>query len=149
MKSFVFSLHALLDMKETVRDQLQAECTAAEAQLDRALNMMMCLERTWEAESEKYERKVRVGITPQDLETYSTYFAVLQEKVASAAQEVAQAQEAVSRKQTALVELFKEIKILEKLRQKQYCEYLADVEKHESSVQEDILSFQVTESVEK
>jgi len=147
MKNFVFSLHALLEMKEVFKDKVQAEHVAAEAALDKALETMTCLERTWEKENEQYEQIVKKGISPMDLETYSLYFEELQEMVVAAAQEVSHAQEDVSRKQEALIELFKEIKILEKLRQKQYGEYLSEVKKQENNINEDILSFNVTESV--
>lgn len=147
MKSFVFSLHALLEMKKTFKDKMQAEHAAAEAALDKALETMACLENTWEKENGKYGEIVKDGISPLDLETYSLYFEELQQMVTVAAQEVSHAQEDVNRKQEALVELFKEIKILEKLRQKQYNEFLSEVKKQENSVSEDILSYNVTESV--
>lgn len=145
MKKFVFSLYALFEMKKTQKDQLQTEYAEAEALLDQALREKAALDKVCADESERYEAKVKKGITAGDIGAHAVYFADLREKIAAAAGHAAFAQEEAARKQTALIEVFKEVKSLEKLRQKQYREYLMEGAKRETSICEDILSFQVTE----
>ena len=146
MKKFIFSLNALYDVKKTLRDKIQAEYAAAEAAYRAAVRKKEELERTLDEKKEEYEQKARQGMTVGDLLGYDIYFEELQGQIVAAEKEADRALAEVNRKRNELVAVFKEIKVLEKLYEKQYGEYLKELEKSESKAIEDIVSFKVTDS---
>lgn len=144
MKKFSFTLDSLFELKKAQKDQRQKEFAEAKARLEKAMHEKDSLEKTYTDENEKYEKKVNKGVTAGDIEFYAIYFKDLRGKIAAAACEIARAQEEAGAKQEALVEAFKEIKSLEKLRDKQYEEYLTEEAKQESKLREDILAFDLS-----
>ena len=56
------------------------------------------------------------------------------------------AQKAADEKREELVSIFKEIEVLKKLKQKQYQEYLKEMDKKEKSVLDDIMSFNISDT---
>lgn len=146
MKKFVFTLNALFDVKKTQKDKLQAELGAAEAAHRAAVEKKAGLESTLDHKKEEFEKKASGGMTVSDLTGYDYYFEEMQERIKTAGKEVDKAQREVNQKRNELVSVFKEIKVLEKLYEKQYSEYLKDMEKSETKAVEDIVSFKVTDS---
>lgn len=143
MKKFIFSLDVLLQIKKTLKDKLQTEHAAAAGALDKALRIKVCLDKVLMDEAENYEAKVKNGIFVGDIQAHAIYMEELQEMIAAATHDVTRAQEEVNRKQAALLEIFKEIRVLEKLRRKQYLEYLTEEKKQETNAREDMLSYHV------
>lgn len=145
MKRFVFSLDALFELKKGLKDRLQAEYAAAERALDKALCVKVALDKVYLDESERYERKAVSGITAGDAAAHVIYFEELQKAIVTATGEVERAREDVDRKQSLLLEIHKEVKALEKLRRKQYLEYLAEEEKREAVVRDELVAFSIAE----
>jgi flagellar FliJ protein len=146
MKKFVFTLNALYEVKKTLRDKLQGEYAAAEALYRAALHKKEELERTLDVKKEEYEVRARKGMTVGDLLGYDIYFEELQGQIKAAEKEVGRALLEANRKRGELVAVFKEIKVLEKLYEKQYGEYLKELEKSESKTMEDIVSYKAADS---
>ncbi len=146
MKKFVFTLNALYEVKKTQRDKIQAEYAAAEAAYRAAVEKKDTLEKTLDEKKEEHEIKARNGMTVGDLLGYDNYFEELQGRIKAASNEVDRALRAVNQKRNELVTIFKEIKVLEKLYEKQYGEYLKELEKSETKAVDDILSFNVTDN---
>ena len=146
MKKFVFSLGALYEVKKTQRDRLQGEYAAAEEAHRAAVRKKESLERTLEEKKAEYELKARNGITVADLLGYDNYFEEQLGLIKTAEKDVEKALAEANRRRDALIAVFKEIKVLEKLYEKQYSEYLKEIEKSESKTLEDIVSFNVTDS---
>ena len=145
MKKFTFSLSALYDVKKTQRDKLQGEHAAAAAVHRAAVERKESLEKTLHEKKEEYELKAKNGMTVSDLLGYDNYFEELQGEIKTAGMDIERALQEVNRKMNELVAVFKEIKVLEKLYEKQYSEYLKDMEKSETKAVEDIVSFKVTD----
>jgi flagellar FliJ protein len=146
MKKFVFSLSALFDVKKTLRDKLQGEYAAAEAAYRAAVEKKEALEKTLDEKKEEYEVKTKKGMTVGDLQGYDAYFEEMQGRIKAAARDVEKALREANQKRSELVAVFKEIKVLEKLYEKQYNEYLKELEKSETKAVEDIVSFKVTDN---
>lgn len=144
MKKFTFSLNALFEVKKTMKEKAQADYAAAQAALDDALCVKVALDKIYVDESDRYQKKVANGITAGDMEAHSIYFEELREMIGAAERDVNRLQETVKSRQTVLIEIFKEIKVLEKLRQKQYLEHLTQQEKQDVTIREDLLAFSIT-----
>ena len=145
MKKFVFSLNALYEVKKTQKDRLQAEFAAAEAAHRVAAQKKADLEKTLDDKKEEFEKKASNGITVSELNGYDAYFEEMQERIKAAGKEVDRTLREVNQRRNELVAVFKEIKVLEKLYEKQYSEYLKEFEKSETKAVEDIVSFKVTD----
>lgn len=146
MKKFVFSLSALYEVKKTLKDKIQAEYAAAEAIYKAAAEKKLNLELTLDKKREEYEYKARSGMTVGDMQGYIVYFVEMQEQIKAAEYEAERALKEANHKRNELISVFKEIKVLEKLYEKQYGEYLKDLGKSETKTVEDIMSFKITET---
>lgn len=146
MKKFVFSLNALFEVKKTQKNKLQAEFAAAEAAYRVAVEKKAELEKTLDDKKEEFEVKAANGMTVSDLQGYDAYFEEMQDRIKAAGKEVDRALREANQKRNELVAIFKEIKVLEKLYEKQYSEYLKEFEKSETKAVEDIISYKVTDS---
>lgn len=146
MKKFVFSLGALYEVKKTLKDKIQAEYAAAEAIYKAAAERKLNLEWTLDKKREEYEYKARSGMTVGDMQGYIVYFVEMQEQIKAAEYEAERALKEANHKRNELISVFKEIKVLEKLYEKQYVEYLKDLRKSETKTVEDIMSFKITEN---
>ncbi len=146
MKKFVFPLNSLYELKKTLKDKIQGEYAAAEAALSKAIEEKAILDRTFSEKSEEYEAKLKAGMIVSDIQSYVNFFEELQELIRTAQTVVIRAQGLADAKREELVEVFKEIEVLKKLKQKQYQEYLKEEEKKEKSILDDIMSFNITDA---
>lgn len=146
MKKFSFTLQALYDVKKTQKDKLQAEYAAAYANYIAALEMKNKLEKTLSDKTTEYESKARNGMTVSGLNGYALYFEDLRGQVKEAERASDKAFREANNKRDELTAVFKEIKVLEKLFEKQYGDYLKEFEKSETKAVEDIVSFKTTEN---
>lgn len=148
MKKFVFQLDALFKIKAAQKEKLQKEYSEAEISRINAVRKKELLEKKMEDENTGYQARVKKGMTAGEIGANSVFFEDLQKQQKTAEADAKRAGENAERKQRELLEIFREIKTLEKLREKQYEAYLAEAEKREESVIEDILSFNLEKNAE-
>ncbi|UOO37328.1 flagellar export protein FliJ [Oscillospiraceae bacterium CM] len=146
MKKFMFSLGALYDVKKAEKDARQAQFAAATAALEAAKARKEALEKTHKEKKAQYEQQAKAGMTVSDFKGYAVYFEELLETIQKAGREVDRAAREVEARRGELVAVHKEIKVLEKLYDKQYAEYVKEFEKSETKTVDDIVSYNVTES---
>jgi len=144
MKKFVFQLDALYSIKKTLKDKLQAEYAEAEAILESAVLKKDRMEKTIEEESEKFKAKARSGIAVYEIQTNEAFLEDLLKQHKAAVADTERARRNAERKRNELLGVFQETKALEKLRDRQYKEFLVQAEKHEMNVVEDILSYNIS-----
>jgi len=144
MKKFVYSLDPLYKVKTTMKEKLQTEYMAAESAFGEAYRKRQQIQETLNEETQKFETKVKdSGITAGDMLTYGLFFEDLQDREIAAAKDLERAKKNASRKRAELTGVFREVKMIEKLREKQYEEYRLEEEKKEKSVIEDLLAYNV------
>jgi flagellar FliJ protein len=144
MRKFVFTLYPLYQLKKTMKDKIQAEYSAAEAALAEKTRIRDSLENKLREERQAFETKMKQGMAISKIKLYLLYFDELQERIKLAQEDVKRAQIEVSRKKAELIAAHKEIKVLEKLYEKQYAEHLKEEEKREGKILEDVVSFKVS-----
>ncbi len=146
MKRFAFTLAPLLKVREAAKEKLMAEYAEALAALEAANKKKNDLESRFEALTAEYEAQAFGGVKPAQMRAAKLYLEELQEEIRAAEAEVWRAQAKAESKRQELTEVHKEIKTLEKLKEKQYREYLAEAEKQEAKIREDMLAFNVAGS---
>jgi flagellar FliJ protein len=145
MKKFIFQLDTLYKIKTTLRDKLQTEYAEAETALGNAVRRKERLEKEIDDESATYEARAKKGMTVSAIRLSSTFLEELGRLHRTAVAEADRARQNAEQKRSELLGVFQDIKALEKLREKQYEEYLADEEKRETNRIEDIISFSISE----
>ena len=148
MKKFKFTLQTLFDVKQSLKEKLQAEYAAAEAAYQAAMEKLTSLVRTFEEEMDTFEARSREGIAAHELASAAAYHEDLLVRIRRAEAEVARTLKIAEGKREELVTVHKELKVLEKLYEKQHAEYLKELEKDEAKALDSILSFQQTEEKE-
>lgn len=148
MKKFVFPFDSLYRVKQSLKDKLQAEYYAAEAELRKAIEKRDGLLAIRKEETEAYEAIAVQGISPGTIEAYSDFFNELENMISLASKQVDIARRKAEQKRSELAEIYKEVKALEKLRERKYADYLDEQQKAEAVVIQDILSFKVTNAEE-
>ncbi len=135
-----------MKVREAEKERLMAEYAEAEAALNAALGRKKQLENSHSVLCAEYETQAAAGVRPAEMRAVKLYLEELQARIKAAALEAGQAKLRLENKRLELTEVHKEIKALEKLREKQYREYLAEAEKQEVKIREDILAFNVAEA---
>lgn len=118
MKKFVFAFDSLYRVKQSMKDKLQAEYYAAETEHRRAVERRDALLATRKKETEAYEGMAADGISPGTIKAYSDFFKELENMISLASRQVDIARKKAERKRSELAEIYKEVKSLEKLREK-------------------------------
>ncbi len=145
MKKFVFTLQGVNDIALATEKQLKIEMQRIEDRLRRVLQEIedTRLEfRTLKARC--FEQMRQDGIESQSLVQYERYF----EKLEAALQVLKQTKTQIEREKEkclqAQIENRKELKTLEKLREKQYQEYLSELRREEEKAIGDLVAYRST-----
>lgn len=144
MKKFAFTLQTVFDYKLTVEKTQKADLAKAEAVLRDLYAADKKLDETFLRNSEARESQLENKTADaQTLEAYDAFFRHLREEKKKLAVKIKNAEAVKLRCQEALIVTMKELKAYNKLRDKQYQEYLKDVAAEEEKELGDIISFSV------
>jgi len=144
MKKFVFTLRTVFDYKLTVEKTQKAALAAAEALLRELYAEDKKLDETFLRNSLAREVELRDKTADtQSLAAYDAYFLYISEEKKKLKIKIINAEAEKLRCQEALIITMKELKAYNKLRDKQYQEYLKDVAAEEEKELGDIISFSV------
>lgn len=145
MKKFVFTLQGVNDIALATEKQLKIEMQRIEDRLRRVLQEIEDTRaefRTLKARC--FEQMRQGGIESQSLVQYERYF----EKLEAALQVLQQTKAQIEREKEkclqAQIENRKELKTLEKLREKQYQEYLSELRREEEKAIGDLVAYRST-----
>ena len=144
MKKFVFTLKTVLEYKLTVEKTQKAALAAAEALLRALYAELQQLNEIFDRNSNARETELLAKTADsQTLQAYDTFFQKLGEEKQELAVRIEKAEAAKLRCQEVLIVTMKELKAYNKLRDKQYQEYLKDVASEDEKELGDIISFSV------
>lgn len=139
MRQFKFSMQSMLALKEAEEKQAKSALAAAMAQVARLEESRLEMVSGLTAETAAFEEKVKRGISAGDYRASCDYFDSVRAAIDSLSGEIAKAQAVQAQKQSALQEIYKDRKTLERLREEQYKEFMKQENLKESKSLEDIL----------
>lgn len=141
MKRFVFSMQALYDVEKAKEKQTLTDYAAAQETL-RILEekAQICRERIVQ-EQAHLDESARCGIFAGAFQNARAYLKGLRQQAASLEQDVLEAREAVEQIQQTLRKIYQDKKALERLRETQYHNFMAEQNAEESKATEDLLIF--------
>lgn len=129
MKRFQFSLEKMLDYKNQVLRNEKNKLAELRQKLDRLVETLNVLREEYARCNRELNEKVQEGITPQDALLRKNYLNTLNDRIKMQMQQVKLAEIRVNDQVAVVVKVSQDISTLEKLKERQYEEYLLEESK--------------------
>lgn len=145
MAKFIFRLEAVLNVKRQKEENIKNELGKAIQRLEAEKQKLARLERSKEEIIAEFNDKTK-KTTVQKLIEFNAYLSLLKSKIIHQKERVNKAVLDVDKIREELVKAVQERKILEKLKEKKYDEYLIEQKKLEQKTNDEIVSYKHKES---
>lgn len=146
MKKFVFELQTLQDMKKKEEDFEKIQLKKIQDQLIELASKLEKLDFELKRTKKCFIEEVANSTKAPKLNQYDNYLKNVAEQILLQKEKI----EAVNRKKAEcldrLIEIQKELKSLDKLKQKKYEEYLKEEARENEKILDDIISFKIAAS---
>jgi len=141
MRKFVFSLESLLKVKTIKKRKLEKDMAKVRQRLEEERNLLNQIKDQKAVIQGKIQKISDDGTKVYDLKEYSSFFQLLCEKIEQQTQKCQQIEKELKSIMAALVDIYNQIDMLEKLKHNQYREYVHELEKVEERALEDLVNF--------
>ncbi len=148
MHKFGFRLESVLKLKTQVEDNAKNNLARAARELENQKNHLNELEHTKDESAKKLTTAVDKGIPVYQVKNYNNFFGLMKNKIINQKENVNNAQNDVDINREALVKAVQERKILEKLKEKKYQEFLIEQNKAEQLLIDELNSFKFKDGSE-
>lgn len=147
MGKFVFKLQAVLNLKKQIESNLKNELGKAVQELERQKKKLKDIELKRAAYYQEINAKSSSGVSVGKLKEFSSYISLLNEKIEYQKNNVKCAQKSVDKYREQLIVAVQERKMMEKLREKKFEEFMKEQQRDEQKIIDEIASFnyQITE----
>ena len=129
MKRFEFSLEKMLDYKDQVLRDEKNRLAELRQKLDNLIQTLNSLRDEFARYNNELNEKTRKGVAPQEVFLRKSYLNALNDRIKMQTQQVKFAQIRVNDQMTVVVKVSQDISTLEKLKERQYEEYLLEESK--------------------
>ena len=146
MKQFVFTLQQWYDMQIGLEKQHKLQISAIETRILECREELHGLLRCFDKTKVEYCGAVSVGMLALRAGDYGRYFESTKQQMAAVQAQIERLEHEKEQWLQKLVRVRREIKLLDKLREKQYKAYLDEVKKENGKQIDDMVSFKVTVS---
>ena len=131
MKRFNFRLQRVLDIKNTIEEAMRRDFLAARAELQKMVDKLKEIVRTLARYQNKLHALEKKGIDLQEINFYYRYFQSLEGQISYQNRMIGIAREEMEKRRSILVEAVKERRILERLKERKFEQYLFEAGKEE------------------
>jgi flagellar export protein FliJ len=144
MKKFVFSLQSWYDMQLGLEKQHKLQIGMIDAKINACRDELAALNHGFDKTKHEYTGEVSQGMAAHRVGHYGSFFDTTKANMAAVTQQIRELEEEKELWMQKLVLVRKDIKLLVKLRENQYSEYLSEVKKHQDKFIDDLVSYKVT-----
>lgn len=141
MKKFKFSLEPLLNVKKGLEKTQKSQIQRIQQEIDIREREAEAIKWDILQLQESLEHELKGKVSAEDLIRYDRYQLKLNEDLKLKLYEIARLTEEMEEIKRALIETTKEIKMLEKLREKQFSQYLYELERDQEKEISDFVTF--------
>ncbi|QNU68388.1 flagellar export protein FliJ [Ruminiclostridium herbifermentans] len=141
MQKFSFRLQSVLKLKEQLEDNAKNNLARATKELETQKFYLEELMNENDASINSLTEEVYEGIPVYRVRLYNNYLSLMKEKIVNQKENVNIAEHNVDTNREALIKAMQERKVLEKLKDKKYDEYLKDQNKAEQVGIDELNSF--------
>ena len=146
MKQFTFTLQQWYDMQVGMEKQHKMEIGALDTQIAVCRDELQALHHCFDKSKNEYCEAVSSGITALRANDYSQYFDHTKLKMSGVHEKINRLEHDKEQLLQKLLRVRREIKLLDKLREKQYKAYLSEAKKQHDKFVDDMISHKVTVS---
>ncbi len=144
MKKFSFTLQSWYDMQLGLEKQHKLELKKCEAELIKRRHDLETLNKAFDRAKHDYCSVVTRGVLATRIKDYGHFFDSNKLAMAVVQSDIARLEREKEQCMQKLIHTRRELKLLDKLREKQYKEYLMDTKKQHDKFVDDLVSFNAT-----
>lgn len=145
MAKFIFKLQSVLNLRKQKEDSIKNELANATRKLEAEKRKLSELETMLEDTVREFNEKTK-KTTVHELIEFNEYLSLLNSRIKTQKENVNNAAQYVDKVREELVKAVKERKILEKLRERQFEEFLLEQKKLEQKTNDEIVSYNYNEN---
>lgn len=142
MNRFQFRMENILSVREKLEEKRKQEYTDAFNKLQKEIELKQLLINKSNSIFSDLRKKMLESISLKEIIISNNYVDFLKSKIIEQEQNVLAASKYAEKKRQELIEASKQKKMLEKLKEKYWLEYLNDINKEEQKSIDEIISFQ-------
>jgi len=142
MAKFQFKMDTVLRLRENLEEQKKNEFGRAIAELDRQKEKLNALIKERERMIQEFHEAVKNRIDSRKSDRYNKYIKLLDKKIEDQLIAVKKCEKIVDECRQELIDATKEKKKLEKLKEKQFQQYLIEEKREEQKVTDELVSYQ-------
>ena len=146
MKKFVFTLQALLNLKQSQEKQERNSLAALTVRLNQLLAEREDMLGRRQRASEAYGERLASGMRAAETQQYTSYFRMMKDLLAEQDRRIEAARAETEECRRRLVEVLREIHMLENLREKQYQQYQQEMQIEQEKTIGDFVSYQSSQT---
>lgn len=146
MKQFVFTLQQWYDLQVGTEKQYKMQISLLDKQISSCRNELGFLAGCFDRTKAEYCGAVSLGMLALRAGDYGRYFECTKLQMAAVQSQIDRLENEKEQWYKKLVQVRREIKLLDKLYEKQYKEYLDEVKKENGKFIDDMVSYKVTVS---
>lgn len=143
MAKFKFKFNSLLKLNESIEDQKKNEFRKAAMQLEIEREKLGKLIIDKEYCIINHQKALKERIDPIRSDMLTKYINLLNKRIAAQEAEVKKCEEILEERRLELVEATKEKKKLEKLKEKQFEQYITDEKREEQKLTDEVVGYKV------
>lgn len=145
MAKFIFKLQSVLNLRKQKEDSIKNELANATRKLEAEKRKLSELETMLEDTVREFNERTK-KTTVHELIEFNEYLSLLNSRIKTQKENVNNAAQYVDKVREELVKAVKERKILEKLRERQFEEFLLEQKKLEQKTNDEIVSYNYNEN---
>jgi len=144
MKQFVFALQPLYDMQESNEKKMKLQMVGIEEELLKRKKDLELLNKNFIKVSEDYRNSVSRGMQASKIKEYGEFFERLKAVIALVQEKIDYLENEKEKCLQKLVQIRKEKKLLDKLRESKYEEYMEESKKQQDKRVDDLISYKTS-----
>ncbi len=141
MAKFVFRLQPILNLKIQLEDNLKNELGKSIQRLEKEKRILKAIDHEKEENILNFNSISIQGVAVGKLKDYSSYISLLHDRMNNQKENVNQAEKIVDKNREKLVKAVQERKMLEKLKENKYQDFLVEQQKEEQRLNDQFTSF--------
>jgi flagellar FliJ protein len=145
MAKFIFKLQSILNLSKQKEDSLKNELANAMRRLEAEKRKLASLEYTLDETVREFNEKTK-KTTVHELIEFNEYLSILNSRIKAQKENVNNAAQYVDKVREELVKAMKDRKIMDKLKDKQFEEFLLEQKQLEQKTNDEIVSYNYNES---
>lgn len=144
MKQFVFTLQPLYDMQESIEKQYKMQMSEIEAELRKRLGDLEVLSGNFDRMKNEYCSAMASGVQAVKVKEYGNFFERLKAVMSLVQDKITSLEWEKEKCLAKLVQARREKKLLDKVRENQYSEYMDGLKKEQDKRVDDLISYRAS-----